>query len=174
MVLEKVLVGAVWLVNSESRTSLLTSGRKIIKVSGLLECNKAVIVIDVSNDETLSVLREILATLNRIETQLGKLTSASQASVSPQLGQSADDVVLDVMEILNTMDENILPTVKALLTNGGFGTAHQISELTNRSRARENQHLNHLVNQGYLSKRRRGRTVEFFISPDVWSVGEEE
>ena len=116
-------------------------------------------------DKTNVLLEQILNSLNRIETLL-------QNNANPDLDVTEEDTedksegTLDIIELLNivsNIDSNLVPTIKAILTNGGKSNAQDIAQITNRSRSRENQHLNHLVELGYVQKKREGREIIFHL-----------
>ena len=114
-------------------------------------------------DETNILLKEILKSLNRIEKLL-----VTQSGQSDQIHQSieVEEHPLDVMELIDVIskkDEHLLPTIKALFSKDG-SSAQDIAIATKRSRSRENQHLNKLVELGYVQKVRDGREIRFFLS----------
>ena len=116
------------------------------------------------NNRTNELLVEILKSLQRIELLLQNAShqSIDQAESSEEKSES----FLDVMEILNIVseiDSNLVPTIKAILSKGGQSSAQDIALITNRSRSRENQHLNHLVELGYVQKKRDGREIIFYL-----------
>ena len=115
-------------------------------------------------DKTTMLLEEILKSLQRIESLLE--TSLNQHSDIPESTDESSESYLDVIEILNIVskiDGNLVPTIKAILSKGGRSSAQDIALITNRSRSRENQHLNHLVELGYVHKKRDGREIIFYL-----------
>ncbi len=115
-------------------------------------------------DKTNNLLEEILNSLKRIESLLQN--SLTQTPEEMQFIEENSDSVLDVMALINIVskiDVNLVPTIKAILSSGGHSSAQDIALKTNRSRSRENQHLNHLVELGYVHKRREGREIIFYI-----------
>ena len=70
---------------------------------------------------------------------------------------------MELMSVLAEKDDNLIPTIKALLTKDG-GSAQDISSITKRSRSRENQHLNTLVDMGYVEKKRHGKKIGFHLN----------
>ena len=116
------------------------------------------------SDLTNSLLEEILKSLQRIE-----LLLQANITPTPELSESKEetsDSLLDVMEIINIVseiDSNLVPTIKAILSKGEKSSAQDIAQITNRSRSRENQHLNHLVELGYVQKKRDGREIIFYL-----------
>ena len=121
--------------------------------------------------DTNFLLREILNSLKRIEdlffTQNSGLASSSTAEDKDK-SVNHETPPLDVVELINNLslnDEHLIPTIKALLTSKTGGSAQSIAAITKRSRSRENQHLNRLVELGYVQKKREGREVRFFLPP---------
>lgn len=115
--------------------------------------------------ETNLMLSEILKTLKNIEQLLISQNSKTETQMDIQ-DEKTHPQTLDVMELINVVsekEEQLIPTIKALLSSDG-ASAVTISEITKRSRSRENQHLNKLVELGYVQKIREGREVKFFIS----------
>lgn len=115
-------------------------------------------------DKTNYLLEEILKSLHHIESLL-----ESNTNLHPEPEKQTEEKqesFLDVIEILNIVsdiDGNLVPTIKAILSKGGQSTAQDIAQITNRSRSRENQHLNHLVELGYVQKKRDGREIVFHL-----------
>ncbi|MFV2015091.1 MAG: winged helix-turn-helix domain-containing protein, partial [Candidatus Heimdallarchaeota archaeon] len=72
--------------------------------------------------------------------------------------------VMELMKVLSKKDEHLIPTIKALFSSQEGGSAQDIAGITKRSRSRENQHLNNLVELGYVQKKRKGREIRFFLS----------
>lgn len=119
--------------------------------------------INLDLENTNRLLEEILSSLQRIEGLLLKNTNMKQ---EPQDLEDKKESYLDVIGILNIVseiDSNLVPTIKAILSKGGSSSAQDIALLTNRSRSRENQHLNHLVDLGYVQKKRDGREIIFYL-----------
>jgi predicted transcriptional regulator len=117
-----------------------------------------------SIEETNKLLTEILSTLKIIERKLENVASASSA-----ISTSDSSIALDIMEIITKVfetDNNLYPTIKALLSLGGKATAQDIAVSTHRSRSRENQHLNRLVDLGYIAKHREGREIYFMLNQE--------
>ena len=117
-------------------------------------------------DKTVYLLEEILKSLQHIETLLETNLNLDQEIEGEKDEKKEDDSFLDVIGILNVVSEidaNLVPTIKAILSKGGQSTAQDIAFLTNRSRSRENQHLNHLVELGYVQKKREGREIVFHL-----------
>ena len=117
-----------------------------------------------ANDKTNELLVEILNSLHRIEALLQNTTQKESDQLEPN--EEKNESFLDVMEILNIVseiDSNLVPTIKAILSKGGQSSAQDIAQITNRSRSRENQHLNHLVELGYVQKKRDGREIIFYL-----------
>lgn len=115
-------------------------------------------------DKTNHLLEEILKSLHRIESLLQN--TAIQSTMELESVENKGDTVLDVMSLINIVSEidvNLVPTIKAILSSGGHSSAQEIASKTNRSRSRENQHLNHLVELGYVHKKRDGREIIFYI-----------
>ena len=114
--------------------------------------------------ETNILLKEILSSLKRIESLLLLNVPISDGN---QLNSDDSNIsYLDVMELINIVsevDSNLIPTIKALLSKGGQLSAQEVAQFTNRSRSRENQHLNHLVELGYVEKKRDGREIIFHL-----------
>ena len=113
-------------------------------------------------DKTTYLLEEILKSLQHIETLLENTLNIDQEIEGEIDEKKEDESFLDVIGILNVVSEidaNLVPTIKAILSKGGQSTAQDIAFLTNRSRSRENQHLNHLVELGYVQKKREGREI---------------
>lgn len=114
------------------------------------------------SDKTNDLLEEILKSLQRIEILLQNNSNL----VTDESLEENQDSYLDVMEILNIVseiDSNLVPTIKAILSKGGKSSANDIAIITKRSRSRENQHLNHLVELGYVQKKREGREIIFHL-----------
>lgn len=117
-------------------------------------------------DKTTYLLEEILKSLQHIETLLENTLNIDQEIEGEIDEKKEDESFLDVIGILNVVSEidaNLVPTIKAILSKGGQSTAQDIAFLTNRSRSRENQHLNHLVELGYVQKKREGREIVFHL-----------
>lgn len=115
-------------------------------------------------DRTTMLLEEILKSLQRIESLLE--TSLNQNLDLSESTEENSESYLDVIEILNIVskiDSNLVPTIKAILSKGGKSSAQDVALITNRSRSRENQHLNHLVELGYVQKKRDGREIIFYL-----------
>ena len=115
-------------------------------------------------DKTNILLEEILRSLQRIESLLQNSSTLGLETNEPT--EENQDSFLDVMEILNIVseiDSNLVPTIRAILSKGGQSSAQDIAQITNRSRSRENQHLNHLVELGYVQKKREGREIIFYL-----------
>lgn len=120
-------------------------------------------ILFLAQDKTTILLEEILKSLQRIESLLEN--SLTQKSL-PDTIEEKPESYLDVIEILNIVskiDSNLVPTIKAILSKGGKSSAQDIAVITNRSRSRENQHLNHLVELGYVQKKRDGREIIFYL-----------
>lgn len=118
----------------------------------------------VSSDTNL-LLQEILNSLKRIEDLLVSQNSGSTSNLSLEKKEGTTPP-LDVVELINNLslnDEHLIPTIKALLTSKSGGSAQNIAAITKRSRSRENQHLNRLVELGYVQKKREGREIRFFL-----------
>jgi predicted transcriptional regulator len=115
------------------------------------------------NSDTNSLLREILASLRRIERHL-----AEQSDQTPlEEVSEKHPPPMDVVELINNLSlnhEQLIPTIKALLSSQNGGSAQDIAEITKRSRSRENQHLNRLVELGYVQKKREGREIRFYLT----------
>ncbi len=117
-----------------------------------------------ATDRTTALLEEILKSLQRIELLLR--SNSSQTADAYEIDEVKKESFLDVMEIINIVseiDSNLVPTIKAILSKGGKSSAQDIAIITNRSRSRENQHLNHLVELGYVQKKRDGREIIFSL-----------
>jgi len=67
---------------------------------------------------------------------------------------------LDVDALLSLPD-HLRKTAIAVSTRGS-ATAKEAANDTGRTRAAESDYLNQLVKMGYLSKKRKGRTVYFY------------
>ena len=122
------------------------------------------------NSETLEMLKKILDTLKNIEKlliiQIGE-ENIPQTSSELDFMQENKQAPLDVVELINVLsksDEHLIPTIKALFSSQNGGNAQEIASITKRSRSRENQHLNKLVELGYVQKRREGREIRFFLT----------
>ena len=116
------------------------------------------------SDKTTFLLEEIQKSLQRIEILLQ--SNANLITEDTEIPEENQDSYLDVMEILNIVseiDSNLVPTIKAILSKGGKSSANDIAVITKRSRSRENQHLNHLVELGYVQKKREGREIIFHL-----------
>ncbi|HKZ39636.1 MAG TPA: helix-turn-helix domain-containing protein [Candidatus Hodarchaeales archaeon] len=114
------------------------------------------------NSQENDMLEKILSSLNRIENQLRDIKDhieRSSGNESSDGGQSIPGT-LDIITVLQGLDPNLFPTVKALFEVPGC-SADEISRKTGRSRSRENQHLNRLVELKYVSKFREGREVRY-------------
>ncbi|OLS25931.1 MAG: hypothetical protein HeimC3_12050 [Candidatus Heimdallarchaeota archaeon LC_3] len=112
--------------------------------------------------ENKEVLAKILGSLERIENMLVKVNNRLELMESDK--ESHDPLSsLDIVNILQNIDENLIPTIRALfvLTNGG--NAEEIAALTGRSRTRENQHLNKLSDLNYVEKIRKGREIKYQV-----------
>ena len=68
---------------------------------------------------------------------------------------------LDAVTLLKLSDK--LRKTAIVLCRIHQATAEQISKETQRERAVESSYLNQLVELGYISKRREGRTVYFYL-----------
>ena len=122
------------------------------------------------NSETLEMLKKILDTLKNIEKlliiQIGE-ENIPQTTSELDFMQENKQAPLDVVELINVLsksDEHLIPTIKALFSSQNGGNAQEIASITKRSRSRENQHLNKLVELGYVQKRREGREIRFFLT----------
>ena len=122
------------------------------------------------DSDTQETLNEILKTLKRIENLLViqiEEDKISQNISEVESSKKDHSPPLDVVELINVLsknDEHLIPTIKALLSSKDGGSAQDIASITKRSRSRENQHLNKLVELGYVQKRREGREIRFFLS----------
>lgn len=115
-------------------------------------------------DRTTILLEEILKSLQRIESLLeANLNQNSDISESTEEGSESYLDVIEILNIVSKIDSNLVPTIKAILSKGGKSSAQDVALITNRSRSRENQHLNHLVELGYVQKKRDGREIIFYL-----------
>jgi DNA-binding transcriptional ArsR family regulator len=106
------------------------------------------------------IFRKILGSLEKIEDLLYNIDSKLDNVVNHS--ESVDGISsLDIVNILQNVDENLIPTIRALFVLQNGGTAEQIASKTGRSRTRENQHLNKLTQLNYVEKIREGREIKF-------------
>lgn len=106
------------------------------------------------------IFRKILTSLEKIEDLLYKIDSKLDGTVNPsEIVESISS--LDIVNILQNVDENLIPTIQALFVLKDGGTAEEIASKTGRSRTRENQHLNKLTRLKYVEKIRKGREIKF-------------
>jgi DNA-binding MarR family transcriptional regulator len=123
-----------------------------------------------NQDETNLLLKEILSSLHRIENILIHQSNQPDLVQAPLASEEIKEVqlipldVMELMEVLSKKDEHLIPTIKALFSSQEGGSAQDIAVITKRSRSRENQHLNKLVELGYVRKKRVSREIKFFLS----------
>ncbi|MHA1990546.1 MAG: helix-turn-helix domain-containing protein [Candidatus Hodarchaeales archaeon] len=109
------------------------------------------------NDE---IFKKILGSLENIEDLLYKIDIKLDKAVN-QSEKIETISSLDIVNILQNVDENLIPTIRALFVLQNGGTAEEIATKTGRSRTRENQHLNKLTQLNYVKKIREGREIKF-------------
>ena len=110
--------------------------------------------------ENQEILNKILTRLENIENLL-QFIADKQIGGENSTSELNNSSSLDIVSILQNIDENLIPTIRALFVLKNGGTAEQIASKTGRSRTRENQHLNKLTKLHYVEKIRNGREVIF-------------
>ena len=106
------------------------------------------------------IFKRILGSLEKIEDLLYKIDSKLDAVLNQS--ETVESISsLDIVNILQNVDENLIPTIRALFVLKNGGTAEEVASNTGRSRTRENQHLNKLTKLNYVEKVRKGREIKF-------------
>ena len=110
-------------------------------------------------------LKVISNSLKHIESLLDLIYNEMHTStIKTDIQKSSNgSTSLDIITILQNLDDNLIPTIRALMQLKNGGTADEIASITGRSRSRENQHLNTLVDMNYVIKHRNGREITFTI-----------
>lgn len=104
----------------------------------------------------------IIKLLESIDLKLGRLEDGLKTflKMSPQRPREPN-TPLDV-DVLLTLPDHLRKTAIAVSTRGS-ATAKEVASDTSRTRAAESDYLNQLVKMRYLSKKRKGRTVYFYV-----------
>ncbi len=112
--------------------------------------------------ENEELLTKIVSSLERIEDMLLKVSNKLDLMES---GKENFNTLssLDIVNILQNIDENLIPTIRALFVLSKGGNAEEIAAITGRSRTRENQHLNKLTDLKYVEKVREGREIKYRV-----------
>lgn len=115
--------------------------------------------------EETNYLKEILNSLKHIESLLNLVYTEIRKDKDNMDVQNVHEepISLDIITILQDLDDNLIPTIRALMQLKNGGTADQIANITGRSRSRENQHLNKLADLNYVTKYRNGREITFKV-----------
>jgi predicted transcriptional regulator len=102
--------------------------------------------------------------LASIDEKLGKLISISHLQQGDQQLRKGSRVLLDVDELLKLPLH--LKEAATTVMSRGSATAEDVAQDTGKSRAAESDYLNQLVKMGYLTKKREGRIVYFYVQPE--------
>jgi len=123
----------------------------------------------ITTDSLPLLLLEIQETLRRLDSRIDELTNTQH--IQPQ-GVNANNLFLAKGKVggishtdiyaLFSLPDHLRKTLFALCGKGE-ATAKQIAEKTGRVRAVESGYLNQLYTMRYVKKRRKGRSVQFFI-----------
>ncbi|MEM2941812.1 MAG: helix-turn-helix domain-containing protein [Candidatus Bathyarchaeia archaeon] len=114
--------------------------------------------------ELAKLLQEINKNMVALGTKLDRIITIQESLkriLAPKKKPSYEGLPLDVATLLSLPDH--LRKTALALSELGEATATQISEKTGRVRAAESDYLNQLVTKGYVSKKRRGHDVYFYI-----------
>jgi len=104
----------------------------------------------------------LIKLLENISLKLERLENAFKTSIkSSSQTQKENKTPLDV-DVLLSLPDHLRQTAMAVSTRGS-ATAEEVASDTSRTRAAESDYLNQLVKMGYISKRRKGRTVYFYV-----------
>ncbi len=114
---------------------------------------------EAKSDDTLSVLKKMSASLERIEGKLDQLITLQSTQKKTQK-TAPEGQPLDVMTLL-TLPDHLRKTAMAV-SKLGKATASDVSKETERARAVESSYLNQLVSMGHLKRERKGRDVYFY------------
>lgn len=104
--------------------------------------------------------QKIIQLLESINTKLDKIErSQARPAELHQKPSEKTKLPLDV-DVLLSLPDHLRKTAIAI-SEKGSATADEISSETGRTRAAESDYMNQLVKMGYVSKKRKGRTVYF-------------
>lgn len=106
-------------------------------------------------ERVVKILESIDLKLETLEDRLKNFMK-----MSPQT-QRETKIPLDV-DVLLSLPDHLRKTAIAVSTRDS-ATAEEVASDTGRTRAAESDYLNQLVKLGYLSKKRKGRTVYFYV-----------
>ena len=112
--------------------------------------------------ENEEILTKILNSLERIENMISNVNNKLELIESGKENHGPMSS-LDIVNILQNIDENLIPTIRALFVLSKGGNAEEIAAITGRSRTRENQHLNKLTDLKYVEKIREGREIKYRV-----------
>jgi hypothetical protein len=106
--------------------------------------------------------QKIIQLLENINTKLAEIErSQGKPPEPPQKTPQKTKLPLDV-DVLLSLPDHLRKTAVAL-SEKTSATADEIAGETGRTRAAESDYLNQLVKMGYVSKKRKGRTVYFQV-----------
>ena len=110
------------------------------------------------------LLQQVNRNMEALGTKLDRIIDLQESLtriLTPEKKPSYEGLPLDVATLLSLPDH--LRKTALALSELGEATATKISEKTGRVRAAESDYLNQLVTKGYVSKRRKGHDVYFYI-----------
>jgi len=106
--------------------------------------------------------KRVIEILESIDLKLGKLEDALKSFVKTASQKSKETKTPLDVDVLLTLPDHLRQTAIAVSARGS-ATAKEVASETGRTRAAESDYLNQLVKMGYLSKKRKGRTVYFYV-----------
>ena len=110
------------------------------------------------------LLQQLNKNMEALGTKLDRIIDLQESLkriLTPEKKPSYEGLPLDVATLLSLPDH--LRKTALALSELFEATATQISEKTGRVRAAESDYLNQLVTKGYVSKKRKGHDVYFYI-----------
>jgi len=110
------------------------------------------------------LLQQVNKNMEALGTKLDRIIDLQESLtriLTPEKKRSYEGLPLDVATLLSLPDH--LRKTALALSELSEATATKISEKTGRVRAAESDYLNQLVTKGYVSKRRKGHDVYFYI-----------